>query len=134
MLGVPLVLDAGGIAVFLRAEEVIGVDDDLVEAVIPAEIGQVQQRQLRLQCQAQAVLGLQFDAGQGGEALVVQEQHGALAQPVEFPVAQAVENRQAVEHPLPQVGIDRVAGEDAFALPGAKGPHAEASSGAGRSP
>jgi len=116
-------LDAGGVAVLLRAEEVVGVDHDLVKATIPAEIGQVQQRQLRLQRQAQAVLGLQFDAGQRRQALVVQKQHGALTQAAQLVPAQAIEYRQAVEHLLPQLRRDRVAGKDAFALPGAEGPH-----------
>ena len=39
VLGIPFMLDAGRITVLLRAEEVIGIDHDLVKAAIPAKLG-----------------------------------------------------------------------------------------------
>src|SRR3990167_243222 len=68
---------SGGRPVALRADEVVRVEDDFMKALVPVEIGQVQQRQLGLHRQQQAVAALQFDAGQGAEVLVMQKQHRA---------------------------------------------------------
>jgi hypothetical protein len=71
VLAVPLMLDAAGIAMALGAEEVVGVQDDFVETLVPVQVAQVQQRQLRLGGEQQALLLMQFDAGQGGQVFVV---------------------------------------------------------------
>ena len=67
MLAVPLVLHAAGVAMALRAEEVVGVQHDFVEALVPVEVAKVHQRQLCLGGEQQALFLVQFDAGQGGE-------------------------------------------------------------------
>ena len=117
VLAVPLVLHAAGIAVALGTEEVVGVEDDFVEALVPVEFAQVQQRQLGLRREKQALLVVEIDARQGGEMLVGQEQHAGLTQPAVFVFAQAVEHRQALAHGLPALGVDRVARQGALAPP-----------------
>lgn len=75
-----------------------------MEALIPVQLAQVQQWQLRLGGQQQALLVVQFDAGQAGEVLVEQEQDAGFAQPVVFGVTDAVQHRQALAYSLPLLG------------------------------
>jgi hypothetical protein len=123
VLAVPLMLDAAGIAMALGAEEVVGVQDDFVETLVPVQVAQVQQRQLRLGGEQQALLLMQFDAGQGGQVFVGEEQHAGFTQPLVFGGADAVEKGQVLAHPLPGVVGNRVLGQQAPATPGAEGPH-----------
>ncbi|MNJ73139.1 hypothetical protein D3C77_698910 [compost metagenome] len=81
-----------------------------MEALVPVQVGEVQQRQLRLGCQAQAREGVHLHARQGGQVLGVQEEDAAFAKQPALGIVQAVEDRQAVEHLLPQLVIERVAG------------------------
>ncbi len=122
-LVVEFVHDASGVAVFLRADEVVGVEHQLMEAAVPVQVRQVQQRQLGLGGEQQAAVVVQFDAGQRREALVAQEQQRPLAEPAQFLFAQAVEDRQLPPHLLPELGVERIAGEEAPAAPGAERPH-----------
>ncbi|MCY1539473.1 hypothetical protein D9M68_750600 [compost metagenome] len=126
VLAIPLVDHAAGVAVALWADEVIRVQDDLVEALVPVEVGQVQQRQLGLCRQRQTVDFVQLDAGQGAQVLAVQKQHRTFAQALFFVVGQAVENWQALAHGGPGDVCDWMAGKDALAAPGAERPHVQA--------
>ncbi len=123
MFGIPRVLHASGIAVALRALEVIGVENDLVETLVPVQLAQVQQWQLRLGGEKQALLVVQLDPGEGGQVLVEQEQDAGFAQPLVFGIGDAIEHRQAITDHLPLLWVDRVARECALAPPGAEGPH-----------
>ncbi|MNV91769.1 hypothetical protein D3C71_1863040 [compost metagenome] len=120
MLAIPDVLHAAGVAVALRALEVVGVKDDLVETLVPVQLAQVQQRQLGLGGKEQALLVTQLDTGQGGQVLVVQEQDAGFAQPAVFVIADAIEHRQAFADHLPLPWVDRVARQGAPAPPGAQ--------------
>jgi hypothetical protein len=64
---------ATGVAVALRADEVIRVEDDFAKATVPVPLGQVQQRQFGLRREGQARQLIELDAGQGGEVFVMQE-------------------------------------------------------------
>src|SRR5690606_21624910 len=44
VLAVPLMLDTGWVAVFLWAKEVVGIQNDLVKAPVPAELIEAEQR------------------------------------------------------------------------------------------
>ena len=79
MFAVPLVFDAAGIAMALWAEEVVGVQHDLMKALVPVEVAQVHQRQLRLGGEQQALFLVQFDARQGGEVFFAEEHHAGFA-------------------------------------------------------
>ena len=125
VFAVPFVLDAAGVAVALGAEEVVGVEDDFVEALVPVQLAQVHQRQLGLGGEEQALFLVQFDAGQGGEVFIVQEQHAGFPQPLVLGGADAVEEAQLLAHPLPGVLGHRVFGEGASAAPVAQGPHGD---------
>ncbi|MNF61477.1 hypothetical protein D3C84_431220 [compost metagenome] len=48
VFGVPFVFHAAGIAMALGADEVVGVEDDFVEALVPVQLAQVQKGQLGL--------------------------------------------------------------------------------------
>ena len=64
VLGVPFVDHAAGVAVVLGAAEIVGVEQQLVKALVPVEVGgQVQQGQLGEGRQAQAVMVVEADAG-----------------------------------------------------------------------
>lgn len=120
VFAVPFMFDAAGIAMALGTEEVVGVKDDLVEALVPVQVAQVQQWQLRLGRQQQALFLMQFHARQGGQVLVVQKQHAGLAQPLVLGGADAVEEGQLLAYPLPGLVADRVPGQPALAPPGAQ--------------
>lgn len=123
VFAIPFVLDAAGVAVALGAEEVVGVEDDFVEALVPVQSPQVHQRELGLGREQQALLLVQFDAGQGGQVLVMQEQHAGFAQPLVLGGADAVEEAQLMTHSLPGFIGNGVPGEGASATPSAQGPH-----------
>ncbi|KAI3488917.1 hypothetical protein L1887_46947 [Cichorium endivia] len=123
VLGVPFVLDAAAVAMALRADEVVGVEDQFVEALVPVQRPQVQQRQLGLGGEEQALAVIQLDAWQAGQVLVVQEQHAGFAQPEVLGFAEAVQDRQALAHLPPQLGIDRVSCDRTAPAPGAEAPH-----------
>jgi len=125
VFAVPFVLHATGIAMALWAEEVVGVQHDLMETLVPVEVAQVHQRQLRLGGEQQALFLVQFDAGQGGEVFFAEEHHAGFAQPLVLLRRNAVEEGQVVAHPLPGVIGNRVLGQQAPATPGAEGPHGE---------
>lgn len=75
-----------------------------METLVPVQLAQVQQRQLRLGRQQQALLVVQFDAGQAGEVFVQQEQDAGFSQPAVFCFSDAVQHRQARAHGLPLLG------------------------------
>ncbi len=116
---------AAGVAVFLRADEIIGIQHQLVEALVPVQLRQVQQRQLRLRRQQQAAEVVEIDAGECGQVLVGEKQHGPLAQAAVLVGVQAVEDRQVPAYPLPELFGHRVACQQAPAPPGAERPHAQ---------
>ncbi|MNY51168.1 hypothetical protein D3C86_1867330 [compost metagenome] len=101
----------------LRADEVVGIQQQLVEALVPVEIRQVQQRQAGLGGQAQARGIVQLDAGQGAQVLVVEKQQAQLAKALALGVVQAGEDRQPGAHRGPQLRIEGVAGEQTTAAP-----------------
>ncbi|MCY1180578.1 hypothetical protein D9M73_210320 [compost metagenome] len=94
-----------------------------MEALIPVQVAEVKQRQLRLGSEQQALLLMQFNAGQGAQVLVFEEQHAGFAQPLVFGGADAIEKTQVMAHPLPHVVGNRVLCQGALATPGAQGPH-----------
>lgn len=76
-----------------------------METLVPVQLAQVQQRQLCLGRQQQALLVVRLDAGQAGEVLVEQEQDAGFTQPAIFFVRDAVQHRQALAHGLPLLGV-----------------------------
>ncbi|MNG01978.1 hypothetical protein D3C84_849810 [compost metagenome] len=124
MLAVPFVLDAAGVTVALGTEEIVGVEHDFVKTLVPVQVTQVQQRQLRLGGEQQALFLVQLDTGQGSQVFVLQKQYAGFAQPQVFGGADAIEKTQVLAHPVPHLVGDRVLGQDAPTAPGAKGPHA----------
>jgi hypothetical protein len=117
------VFDAAAVAMTLGADEVVGVQHDFVEALVPVEVAQIHQWQLRLGGEQQALFLVQFDAGEGGEVFFGEEDHAGFAQPLVLFGADAVEEGQVLAHPLPGVIGNRVLGQQAPATPGAEGPH-----------
>lgn len=75
-----------------------------METLVPVQLAQVQQRQLRLGRQHQALLVIRLDAGQAGEVLVEQEQDAGFTQPAILFVSDAVQHWQALAHGLPLLG------------------------------
>lgn len=120
---VPFVFHAAGVAMALGAEEVVGVEHDLVKTLVPVEVAKVHQWQLRLGGEQQALFLVQFDTGQGREVFFGEEQHAGFPQPLVFFCGDAVEKGQVVAHPLPGFIGNRVLGQQAPATPGAEGPH-----------
>ncbi len=96
-----------------------------MKALIPVQIAQMQQRQLGLGGEQQALFLVKFYAGQGGQVFVLQEQHAGFTQPLVFGCAETIEKAQVMAHPLPHVVGNRMPGQGALASPGAKGPHRE---------
>ncbi|MNG12262.1 hypothetical protein D3C84_958610 [compost metagenome] len=113
-------LHAAGVAVALGADEVVGIQHDLVEALVPVQLAQMQQRQLGLGGEKQPLLAVQLNAGQGAQVFVMQKQYAGFAQPVVFVGTQAVEHRQALANPLPALRVDGVTGQGAATAPGAQ--------------
>ena len=73
VLAIPFVLDTAGVAMPLRTEEIVGVEDDFVKTLVLVQVAQVQQWQLRLGREQQALLLMEFNARQGGQVFVLQE-------------------------------------------------------------
>jgi hypothetical protein len=120
VFAVPFVFDATGVTMALGAEEVVGVEDDFVKTLIPVQIAEVHQWQLRLGGEQQALFLMQFDAGQGGQVFVFEEQYAGFTQPLILGDADAVEKAQVMAHPMPHVVGNRVSGQNALATPGAQ--------------
>lgn len=116
---------AAGVAVFLRTDEVVGIQHQFMEALVPVQVRQVQQRQLRLRRQQQAAEVVEIDAGECGQVLVGEKQHGPLAQAAVLVGVQAVEDRQVPAHLPPEFVRHRVARQQASAPPGAERPHVQ---------
>ncbi|MOA32295.1 hypothetical protein D3C78_1535010 [compost metagenome] len=78
VLAIPFMFHAAGVAMALGAEEVVGVENDFVKALVPVQFAQVQQRQLRLSGEEQALLTVQLDSGQGAQVLFIEKQHASF--------------------------------------------------------
>ncbi len=48
VLAVPLVFDAAGVTMALGAKKIVGIEDDLVKTLVPVQVAQMHQWQLRL--------------------------------------------------------------------------------------
>ncbi len=131
VLAVPLVLDAAGIAMALGTEEVVGVEHDFVEALIPVQFAEVEQGQLGLGGEQQPLFLMQFDPRQGRQVFVFEEQHAGFAQPLVLLGGDTVEKAQVMANPLPHIIVNRVPGQDAPTTPGAERPHRSARFGFG---
>ncbi|MNN80216.1 hypothetical protein D3C81_1969280 [compost metagenome] len=94
-----------------------------METLVPVEVTEVQQWQLRLGGQEQALLIAQLDTGQSGQVLFKQKQDAGFAQPAIFVITDAIEQRQVLANCLPLLGGDRVALQGAPTPPGAERPH-----------
>ena len=101
----------------LGADEVVGVEHDFVKPLVPVQVTQVEQRQLRLSGQQQPALFGQLNPGHGGEVLGLQKQYAAVAQPFVLLVIQPVENAQMLAHVVPYVRRYRVLRKDSLAPP-----------------
>src|SRR5471032_547428 len=110
-------LDAAGVAVALWADKVIGVQDQFVKALIPVQVPEGEQRQLRLGSQEQTLFLVQFDTWQGGEMFGLQEQHAVFEQLLALVRRQAIENGQPAQHTLPDLWFNRVSGQGAAFAP-----------------